>query len=110
MGCGHIQRNDSYKYQHSSKMFNAIEGTKPILLKIHCSLWHILKHMFGCHLQGHFKATQKQIYVWGQNTLKGAKKVLHIKNYHGKLEIYLFIPFWNHGNHGKLFLYSTNEC
>ncbi len=62
MGCGHIQPNDSYKYQHSSKMFNAIEGTKPILLKIHCGLRHIFKHMFGCHLEGHFKATQRQIY------------------------------------------------
>ncbi len=36
MGFGHIQPNESYKYQHSSKMFNAIERTKPILLKIHC--------------------------------------------------------------------------
>jgi hypothetical protein len=91
-------------------MFNAIEGIKPILLKIHCHLWHILKHMFGGHFESHFKAPQRQIYGWGQNTLKGAKKVLDVKNYHGKFKIYLFIPFWNYGNYGKLFLYNTNDC
>jgi hypothetical protein len=35
---------------------------------------------------------------------------LDVKFHHEKLEIYLFIGIWNHGNHGTWFLFNTHEC
>jgi len=38
------------------------------------------------------------------------QKVLDVQFCHEKLEIYLFIDIWNHGNHGTWFLFNTHEC
>jgi hypothetical protein len=36
--------------------------------------------------------------------------MLDIRFSHEKLKIYLLLAIWNHGNHEKLFLFSTHEC
>jgi len=44
----------------------------------------------------------------GQNTIKGATKV--VKFCHKKLKICLIFSIWNYGNHGTLSFFNTHEC
>ncbi len=48
--------------------------------------------------------------AWVKMRYKEPQRVLDVRFCHKKMEIYLFIAIWNHGNHGTLFLLSTHEC
>jgi hypothetical protein len=41
---------------------------------------------------------------------KEPKRVLDVKHYQSKPNIYLFITISNHNNHGKLVFFSSYEC
>jgi len=41
---------------------------------------------------------------------KEPQKTSNVRFCHKKLEIYLFIAIWKHGNHGILFLFNTHKC
>ncbi len=47
---------------------------------------------------------------WVKTHSKEPQRVLDVKFYHEKLDIYLVFDIWNHGNHGTLFLFNTHEC
>jgi hypothetical protein len=49
------------------------------------------------------------VYQKVETHSKEPPKELNVKNHHKKLENYLFISIWNHGNHA-FFLFNTYEC
>jgi hypothetical protein len=50
-----------------------------------------------------------QIVIWVKTHSKEPQRALDVKFCHDKLEIYLFIAIWSHGNHGTWFHFNTHE-